>query len=191
MEHELLGNEDQKRPSFPREAKWVIGLSWLWLMLLVPPLSDAYYSCFVFMCIFAGGSFLGFAWIMVSFHNPILFRPVKNCALWLSAPLTVLLMAILYAGDWDLQLRVELCEDALNEYAVSVQPGTDDRTWRRVGLFSVNRTYMDDEGVVYLYTSVGFLDDYGIMYVPPGGEPPKRRQPMLLHGRWYWFKEKF
>jgi hypothetical protein len=191
MEQESQAYEMPKRTSFPSGAKLVIGLTWLWLLLLVPSLTDAYYSFFVFFFIFGGAFTLGIAWIVVSIHRPVLFRSMKNCAWWFSAPLAGVLMLILYAGDWDLQLRVSLCEDELNEYAVSVQPGTDDRTWRCVGLFSVNRTFMDDKGVVYLYTSTGFLDDYGIAYVPPGCDPPKRRQPMHLHGRWYWFREKF
>ena len=45
------------------------------------------------------------------------------------------------------------------------------------------------EGAVLLYTNDGFLDRYGLVYLPPGTEPPAHiRNVRRVLGRWHRFR---
>jgi hypothetical protein len=60
-----------------------------------------------------------------------------------------------------------------------------------VGLFLVEGIE-EFQGAIFLYTSNGFINRYGIAYVPPGTElPPRRFLIKNLSGNWYSFGWRF
>lgn len=179
-----------ERAALPVSAKWIVGCAWLWLLISVLAFTDAACNFLVFLFLFGTGGILAFAWIIVS-HLHFMHLSRSRWKRWLSVPLIGILGIFLCLGDWDLGLRVALCEDDLIEFVESVQPGADpDFKARRVGLFFVDHT-SESEGVVYLYTSCDYLDRFGIAYVPQGRDIPQYRQVKHLHGHWYRFREKF
>jgi hypothetical protein len=103
------------------------------------------------------------------------------------APIAVGL--ILWFTDIGFSFRFALSKSALDDYVANANR-EEMKFWndpRRVGLFLVDGVE-EYEGAVFLYTSNGFLNRYGIAYVPSGQNPPPRRFLIKnLSGPWYTF----
>jgi hypothetical protein len=157
-------------------------LAWLWLAVALPFLTDAGCDMFVALGLAASWAVLGIIWLVLL---PVGWR--TGWAWLLSAGVAGCLGLVFGLTNLGLVLRVALSESSLAGYAAEVQPDFLHPP-QRVGLFLVDgeSTY---DGIVFLYTSQGFLNREGLAYVPPGTELPAqipRHHLRHLYGPWYW-----
>jgi hypothetical protein len=167
-------------------------LSWLWLLVGLPWITDAssgdlgliLLAAWLLLSVFWGGLFL--EWYPTS----LLSRAGRRCLL--ASGLALLLGFVLGATRVGLTLRVALCEPVLTCHIANLPPGTRDyHEPRLVGLFWVHEE-QEHQGAVALYTSYGFMNRYGVAYLPPGTSLPRPiRHLQHLYGPWYAFEWKF
>jgi hypothetical protein len=172
-------------------ASWAFAVAGgLWLLAAVPFLTNP--GDLAPLLFAAAGLLIGLAWLCVLLIPPHLPRSAGEACRWASVPLAGLLGLAAVSGP-GLMLRVALCERQLTAYVAGVPPGTGGiHPPKRVGLFSVDETE-EYQGIVLLYTDSGFLDRFGVAYVPPGKGPPQVFKVRFSHlyGPWYRFRWKF
>lgn len=173
-------------------AKFLAVFAWLWLLAALPFVTDAACEFIASMLLAVTWMILAFAWLCGLLAAPFLFRSASARKWWFSAGLAGILGLLLAFTDVDFMLRVALSERALSAHVASVPPGTQNSIHpnRLVGLFLVDGTE-ESGGAVFLYTSSGFLDRYGVAYVPDGAIPPSHLSMKHLFGPWYHFKWRF
>jgi hypothetical protein len=138
-------------------------LAGLWLVIALPFLTDA-------ACIFPAALFLLATWVVLAVAWVVVGlagwpRSLRSRPWWFVA-VAGCLGAHLSFSDAGLIARVTLSRPWLDAYAREVAPGTaaaHEPRW--VGLFLVEQTE-EEGGVVFLYTSRGFLDRHGLAYAP-------------------------
>jgi hypothetical protein len=167
------------------------GISFVWLIAALSILTDAGWDFFLLLGLLASGVILAITWIgiTVAFLPEVLSAKVRLW--WLSVPIIGAIgFSAAVAPDHALTLRVALSETSLIAYAKDAPAGYhfDQTQW--VGLFHVKKSY-GCNGAVYLYTGCGFLDPYGVAYMPQHGGPAQRIRIYHLYGPWYSFAEKF
>jgi hypothetical protein len=165
-------------------------LAWLWLLAALPHLTDAACPLPVGLLLFATWVLLAVSWLAVGVFS----RSRTGRLWWLAAGVAGCLGVVLAFTDIGLIARVAVSRPWLDVYARQVTPGTaaaHEPRW--VGLFLVEQTE-EEGGVVFLYTSRGFINRNGLAYVPQeegtvrfGG----RRINDRLHGFWHSFEWKF
>lgn len=170
-------------------------LTWGWLIVALPFVTDA--ACNIFLVFLFSLAWLALAATWLAFAPSLRrFNGWPDLRWWLSAGMAGLVGLVLAFTDIGLMARIALCEPALVRHAEDVRTaGGNDAVhgFRPVGLFLVDgEEYVD--GVLFLYTSHGFIDREGIAYFPAEkGKPPNvsRRRMRHLYGSWYWFYKKF
>ncbi len=172
-------------------AKLLAVFACLWLLVALPFVTDAACPLFATLGLAIHWLILAFAWLF-GLWAPFLVRSSSARRWWLSAGIAGLLGLLLAFTDVGFMFRVALSERALGAYVATVPSGTKNSSHsnRLVGLFLVDGTE-ENNGAVVLYTSSGFLDRYGIAYVPPGAIPPSGVSVKHLFGPWYRFKWRF
>lgn len=187
-----------QKKQIDRETSWspmslLVALAWLWLVTVLPFVTDAACNMFIGFALAVSWMLLALVWLCVPLFAYPSLRSPRRRSYWLSAGLAGLLGLLLAFNNVGLQLRVALSERWLVEYVATVPPGTREslHPFRRVGLFWVDGTEEKD-GVVLLYTSTSFLNRYGVAHVPDGATPPTHlRNVRHLFGPWYSFEWKF
>jgi hypothetical protein len=179
---------DRPEPLF--SPRLIAAFAWLWLIAGIPFLTDAACNFMLELLLGVSGYTIGVVWVIFSWQRPaLLLRPVR--AWWLSVPVCGALGLTLLITDWDLALRVALCEDSLGEFVANVQPGAaTDLTPHWVGLFYVEQV-QEYQGGVYLFTSRSFLNRHGVAHIPPGVGVAPRMRVDHLYGPWYNFEWRF
>jgi hypothetical protein len=166
-------------------------LAWLWLLLALPFLTDA--ACNVFAGLFLFGTWLllAVAWLFVGLVG---LPHSLSSRLWWAAAVAGCLGVGLAFTDAGLLVRVALSQPWLEAYARQVPLDSRDTLhepqW--VGLFRVDGEE-NRGGAVFLYTSYGYLNRYGLAYIPSEQAfhqfSRMRKRPLL--GEWHVFEWKF
>jgi hypothetical protein len=180
-----------EHPSWLAAARLLVGTAWLWLLVVLPFITDAACSWLLWPFLAGSGIVVGVIWFPITAAEPRLLR-LRRIWWWASVPLVGVLAVLLQIGDLGLTARVFLCEAQLNHYIAEVQPGAGhDCTARRVGLFSVDKTQIYSNGAVYFFTSQSFLNSHGVAYVPEGVGAASRMSLRRLYGCWCRFDWRF
>ena len=138
------------------------------------------------------GPAFGLAWMFLLFATYKSYSR-ETIGLAFAVPLAgVLVVAALVTGA-DLKLRLWLCETELKQYAANapVDPPEFDAD-KMVGLFLVTGVKKSNSAFC-LFGPHGFLNRYGIAYIPVGTGPlpPEIRIQHSIYGDWYTFWWKF
>jgi hypothetical protein len=98
-------------------------------------------------------------------------------------PALVAIVVVIHALDLPFALRWKLSEDAFNEAAATVwltpaEGSVPEWSERRVGLYTVGKTYRVGDDVYFRLPGVGFLDQVGFACLPhgPGGASGRHYQ---------------
>jgi hypothetical protein len=165
-------------------------LAWAWLFFALLFLTDVSPGLAGVVLFFTWYG-LAITWLALPLVGSLDSRAARHW--WLTAGVAGCLGLVLAFTDIGLIARVAVCRPSLEAYAARVAPGTSDALHepRWVGLFRVDGT-KEEDGVVVLYTSHGFLDRYGLVFTPSGKEPPPGvRLGRRLIGPWHTFRWKF
>jgi hypothetical protein len=174
-----------------RGPAWLAALAWLWLLAALPFLTDTACNVFAGLLLLLTWVPLALAWAV----EALAWRWHAWSRRWLLAAGAALGLGVALAfTDAGLAARAALSRPWLDAYArgVPLNGGESTHETRLVGLFLVDGTENVD-GVVFLYTNQGWLDRYGLAYVPSQqeGVPISHRSTRPLLGRWHAFRWKF
>jgi hypothetical protein len=179
----------------PRLAgvRLLAAFAWVWLLVALPEVTNAAGTFPLDLCLALIWLVLAVAWFILPFVSPGGVRSGPWRRWWLAAGVAGAIGLVFGLTDMGLRARLFLCEAEVAAYVTCVDPGTHEHFEppESVGLFRVDETE-EYGGAVLLYTQGGFIDRYGVAYVPPGaGLPPGTRVERHLYGNWYHFKWKF
>jgi hypothetical protein len=133
------------------------------------------------------------AWFSYSVACFRSLKPWRRAAVWLAVPALGLVGVVGFPTGWPMAIRVWLCEQSLNEYAITANPDEQPRYQEvrvdRVGLFTVQHVDKS-EGSVLLTTSSTFVSLGGVAYAPDGvpASSPMTVNFTHLYGPWYRFE---
>jgi hypothetical protein len=167
-------------------------LAWLWVTVALVFLTDVSCSFGVGVGLLVFWVVLALQWLIMGLAGLPDLRSKRFW--WIAAGVAGCFGLVLTFTDVGLVVRTALSRPWLDAYAQKVAVDTRDQLHepRWVGLFRVDGTENRD-GAVFLYTSYGFFNRYGLAYIPPSMQSRKfnriRTHPML--GRWYTFEWKF
>jgi hypothetical protein len=165
--------------------------AWVWLVFALPFLTDAACNILVGLLLLGSWAVLALAWLVLGLVG--LPRSLGSRWWWASA-VAGCLGVVLALTDVGLAARVALSRPWLEDYARQVprdkRNSSHEPRW--VGLFRVDGTE-NQGGAVFLYTGTGYLNRYGVAYIPPDERPRDfdkiRTRPLL--GPWESFVWKF
>jgi len=192
MTETCQNNNKLRRPHFAA-PKILALLTWIWLAVALPCLSDVARSFHTWLLLGSSWLILAVACIILPLFLHGFLEDRSGRVWWLSAVVPVAVGLTLWFTDIGLSLRFALSKSSLDDYVANAN--REEMKFfqgsRRVGLFLVDGVE-EYESAVFLYTSNGFLNRYGIAYVPSGINPPPRRFLIKnLSGHWYSFGWRF
>jgi hypothetical protein len=168
----------------------LVAFTWLCLLLAVLFLSEPAHNFVAMLFLGASGLVIGTTWLIFTVVKPQLLSSTSR-RWWLTVPLAGGLGVVLLITNWGLALRIALCESTLHNHIAGLSAGSNvQRRPERIGLFRFEEVE-EYQGSVYFYTGSGFLNRYGLAYIPPGQRPAPWMSVRHVYGPWYTFEWRF